>query len=267
LGQECCSIDGRELVYTLPPPKRELPVKVSSELHYFVGNRQMSQVVIEALKPFCESPPVDLVSHFTGDHFPLDPELAINILRIRSAVEYTGGIHRFAILGPRLGLVALDDGNNSNPFCYITKGPVRGCVMQLRHDDDAVIAFSSLRGFMAVVDAAIVNRVHIDDITFDEAHSGLDRAGVVDHLMGLGDDDEAVVEICALMPLISTNELELIEKLSYHVDFFVREAIANAIIARPNPALSRVAERLASDPHPQVSRPGQLAMAAVIRAI
>ena len=226
----------------------------------------MSHTVVHALRPYCESPPDDLISHFIGDHFPVDPDLAINILRFPSAIEYTAGIHRSAILGPPLGLIALEDGNNSNPFCYITKGPVRGSILHLCHDDDAVIAYSSLHDFLAVIDSAIVNRVWINDVKFDEALDGLDRAGVADYLMDLGDDDEAVAEICTLLPLVPTNELQLIEKLSRYVDFFVREATANAVIASPHPALSAIAKRLASDAHPQVARQGQLAVSVVNRA-
>ena len=225
----------------------------------------MTQPILDALRPYCEVPPDDLVGHFAGDHFPTDLELSINILRLPSAIEYTAGIHRHTILGVPFGLVALEDANNSNPYCYVTKGPTRGSVMYLCHDGDSRIAFSSLRDFMAAIETAITNRTWIDDLPRDETLAGLDRIAIVGHATRLAEADGAAEEICVLVPLIPTTEVGLMNILSQHTDFFVREAVAERLAANPNVALLAAAERLAADQHPQVARPGKRALSAVNR--
>jgi hypothetical protein len=225
----------------------------------------MTQAILDALRPYCESPPDDLVSHFAGDCFPNDPELSINILSLPSAINYTAGIHRHAILGAPFGLIALEDANNSNPYCYVTKGPTAGSVMYLCHDGDSRIAFSSLRGFMAAIDTAIANRTRIDDLPRDPALAGLDRSDIVAHVARLAEGNGAIEEICVLVPLLSTTEAGLVNVLSQHPDFFVREVVAHLLVAYPNIDLFVAAERLAADPHPQVARPGKRALSAVNR--
>ena len=227
----------------------------------------MTQAIIEALAPYCPSPPDDLVRHFAATDRPAAPALSINVLGLPQAVEYTGGIQQHAILGEPFGLIALEDANNSNPYCYITKGPARGSVMYLCHDGDSGIAFASLDDFRTAIDAAIRTDTDIYDLNHDRDLSALDRDSIASHVRQLLVNDGLTEEICVLIPLIQTSNLELMTALASHSDFFVRESVAVHITESPSVDLLPIAQSLATDQHAQVARPGKRALSAVNRVI
>jgi hypothetical protein len=227
----------------------------------------MPQSIIDALAPFCPSPPDDLVAHFAAEQMPDEPSLSIHILPLVQALEYTNGIQHNAILGEPFGLIALEDANNSNPYCYVTKGPTRGCVMYLCHDGDSGIVFSSLDDFVTAIHNAIQTHTDIYDLPQDETLAALDRAAISEYVTTLVANDGLTEEICVLIPLIPTANVGLIAALARHPDFYVREAIAEHIANSPNLKLLRIAKALSADQHAQVARPGQRALAAVNRAI
>ena len=227
----------------------------------------MQRGVVEKMEQFCDAPPDDLVAHFSGDYFPNDRELAINILRLDEALKYTEGIQEHAVLGRPFGLIALDDANNSNPFCYITKGPTRGSILYLCHDGESRITFSSLRDFIAAIEVAIAERTWIEELRPDATLSALDSDAVAEYVARLLENGDHTEEICVLIPLLNTSKLKLMESLAKHHDFFIREGVAHQIAANPNVALLDFCNLLATDKHPQVARPGQQALAAVKRLI
>ena len=159
-------------------------------------------------------------------------------------------------------MIALDDADNSNPYCYVTKGPVRGAILYLCHDGESGVAFASLHDFLAASDSAIANGTWLDDIPHDDTLAGLDRKAVGDHVRGILGDEERVEELCVLLPLLDTTDVALMTALS---DFFVREALAVMLVSHPNSNLQAICEQLACDRHPQVAGPGMRALAAVNR--
>ncbi len=225
----------------------------------------MTQAIIDALRRYCESPPDDLVAHFAADRLPADSALSINFLPLAQAIEYTAGVQGHAVLGEPFGLIVLEDANNSDPYCYVTKGPVRGAVLHLRHDDDPVVAFSSLERFLAAIDQAIADGTWIEDLARGNVRDEIDRAAVAEHVARLVDDG-LVEEICVLVPLLES-DVPLMTALSQHPDFYVREAVAEHIALFPGTDLLPIVQALAVDRHSQVARPGRRALSAVNRAI
>src|SRR4051812_18459367 len=103
----------------------------------------MTSDVRSALAACVTEPPDDLVAMYSR-HLPADPKLDIKILELADAIKQTQGIHDYVLIGKSMGLFVLDDANDSNPYCYVTRGPARGCILHLYHDGDPAIEYSSL---------------------------------------------------------------------------------------------------------------------------
>src|SRR5215471_4511401 len=110
----------------------------------------MTNDIRNALATCIADPPDDLVALYSSP-LPLNPQLGIKILPLTDAIKYTRAIHEGTLLGKPLGLSVLDDANDSNPFCYVTGGPAKGCILHLYHDGDTAIEYSSLAAFLTAV--------------------------------------------------------------------------------------------------------------------
>src|ERR1051325_10749303 len=88
-------------------------------------------------------PPEDLIALYSSSR-QLNPDLGIKILALVDAVKYTHAIHELTLLGKPMGLFALNDANDSNPFCYVTCGPAKGSILHLYHDGETAVEYSSL---------------------------------------------------------------------------------------------------------------------------
>lgn len=53
-----------------------------------------------------------------------------------------------------LGYFPFTDENDSNPYCVCCKGPLRGWVVHMMHDNESQIVFRSLSNFLAVISRA-----------------------------------------------------------------------------------------------------------------
>lgn len=213
-----------------------------------------------------DEPPEDLVALYT-ETLPHEPRLGIKVRELADAIKYTKAIHDRTLLGRSMGLFALDDANDSNPFCYVTRGPLRGCILHLHHDDDSAIEFSSLSAFIGALRSAVKEASHIDDMSGKELRPKIDQRALADRIAVLlqADTDEAECELTLLTGLLDTSQTELVRQLAGHSSFFVRESVARLVAAYPTAHLVDVAESLANDRHPQVARPGKTALSAAKR--
>jgi hypothetical protein len=227
----------------------------------------MTNEIRNALATCVADPPDDLVALYSSP--PLDhPELGISIRPLADAIKYTRAIHERTLLGRPMGLFVLDDANDSNPFCYVTRGPTKGCILHLYHDGDTAIEYSSLAAFITALNAAINEGVFIDDLPGKNRRPKIDQDNLCNHISRLmsAETDEAECELTVLAQLLDTGRENTVRSLSEHASFFVREAAACVLAEHPNAQLVGVAESLANDRHPQVARPGKTALAAVKRA-
>ncbi len=188
-------------------------------------------------------------------------------LDLADAIKYTLAIHEHTLLGKPMGLFALDDANDSNPFCYITRGPAKSCILHLNHDGDTLVEYSSLAALLSAVEVALSERLFIDYLPGKDPRPKIDQDVLCEHISHLipAETDEAECELTVLTPLLDTARVDLVHQLSEHSSFFVREAAARLVAAHPNSQLVEVAESLANDRHPQVARPGKSALSAVNR--
>lgn len=211
-------------------------------------------------------PPADLVALYLSP-LPVNPELGIKILPLPAAIKYTRAIHEGTLLGKEMGLFVLDDANDSNPFCYVTRGPAKGCILHLYHDGDTAIEYPSLTAFISALKAAISEGVSIDDLPGKDRRPRIDQDVLCNRISQLisSDSDEAECELTVLVQLLDTARVDPVRSLSAHASFFVREAAARLLAEHPNGQLVGVAESLANDRHPQVARPGKMALSAIQR--
>jgi hypothetical protein len=228
----------------------------------------MTNDVRSALATCITNPPDDLVALYSSA-VPANPRLGIKILELAEASKYTRAIQEHSLLGKPMGLFALDDANDSNPFCYITRGPARGCILHLFHDDDTAVEYPSLAAFLKALKTALENQLHIDDLSGKDFRPKLDQELLGNHISRLveADTDAAECELTVLARLLDTERVDSVRSLVQHPSFFVREAAAQLIASHPNVQLIAMAESLANDPHPQVARPGKTALSTVKRVV
>lgn len=105
----------------------------------------------------------ELAELYSDEVFPDYPESRIQLLEFDAAFEYTKALVGW-LIPDELGLWVLDDANDSNPFCYITKGPCQGAVLHLHHDDESTVDFPDLQSFVAAMHGAGNDGLDIDDM-------------------------------------------------------------------------------------------------------
>jgi hypothetical protein len=81
-------------------------------------------------------------------------------------------------------------------------------------------------------------------------------------LLDTGEDDDVQV-VLTLIPSLDLSDGPLLRRLAAHDDFFVPEALADAIAARPASGLRHFPALCQAHPHSQVSRAGQGALTAI----
>lgn len=193
-----------------------------------------------------------------------DPELRIYALNTDESRQVTQALSEFDV-GEALGLIALDNANDSNPYCYISKGLAQGMILHLNHDAEPYLAFRSLKAFRAALKSAIAQRCDIDDLQA-EAMEPVDRQDELVTLLTEAaerNDDFSVFLACTFLPLLDPSDADALELLGSHQNFFLREAAAVFVSNHPLNLHRSLAERLAKDRYEQVARPAGVALKAM----
>lgn len=217
-----------------------------------------SKATIEALLGVA---PSELVAYFDAAQFRVRPDSRINCLRLDIAAKYTAALLRGG-LGSQLGLFALDDAEDSNPFCYVSRGPCAGAVFHLCHDGDCAIRYSSLTSFLAALDELPVER-DISDLR-SEPDISFDVVPTIETLLQTDDADMDMI-IPVYLPVARDLPHGLRAELASCSDFFVREAFAIWLRDFGSCEDLSLAKTLASDSMPQVARPARQAVARLRR--
>jgi hypothetical protein len=178
---------------------------------------------------------------------------------------YSAQIRGFDPAFEALGLIALDDSNNSNPYCYITAGPATGMVMLVRHDDAPEIRFASLQRFTDALARAKQDERRFEFEDFEPVPPLADQEGLRAFLLALADRDDELAEglIGVLVPLLLPEASQVYERLSTHPSLWVRESVAITMSKHPLRVHEFAAIRLSQDHYPQVARPAKSVLAAI----
>jgi len=191
-----------------------------------------------------------------------DADLRINPLTATECATQSAAMQEIDVVRT-LGLIVLDDADDSNPYCYVSKGPAQGTVVHFSHDPEPQLRFHSLGEFLEALKTAQQDGSDIDDLQFPVLTPSADQRMLVGRVRELleGSDEDGALQIGLYLPLLDPDDLDTLALCAAHEDFLVREIAATFILDHAKPALRGLAERLAADKSAQVSRPAQQALA------
>mgnify|MGYP003335744230 FL=1 len=214
--------------------------------------------------PLAEAP-LELLEYFDEAVTLKATDLSINPLTRQAAAEYAVSIRQIPV-GEQLGLVPLEDADNSKPFCYITKGPAKGMIFQFNRGDGQGLRYPSLASFVSALRQAKANGIEIDDLVSVPIPAVAKQADVSVRLIGALAMEPAEAELTVenLLPLLSPDSLDVLEALSQTDNFLIRESVAIFLERNPRTQHEYIAQRLAADKYGQVARPATAA-AKIIR--
>lgn len=209
--------------------------------------------------------PPDLAAYFEatqGGSFSDRQDLEVNLLPPQEVKNLTEEFRSFHPAIQLLEGVVLDDADLSNYHAYLLATPCAGAVYYLDHDGDSRIVFRTLLEFLDAVRAVIR-----EDRALREFHpeSGVllaDQEGLTRFAEQLYEDGEVDV-VLTLIPSMDLKATALLERLAIDTDFYLGEAIGDAISRRPTRALTNLATICQMHPHPQASQAGVRALAAI----
>jgi hypothetical protein len=193
-----------------------------------------------------------------------DAKRRINPLTLDECEESTAAYQSIPIFA-ELGLIALDDASDSNPYCLITQGPAAGMIVHFCHDGDQEIRYPNLDAFLEALRAAGRRGLDIDQLPRETIASHSDQPQLADYLRTLfaRDDDDVPTLVAIHLPLLDPQSLDLIGQAARHDDFLIREVAARFIATHPAVAHRGLAEGLARDQYPQVANPARRALRAL----
>lgn len=208
--------------------------------------------------------PKDLVDFYQSCELPRYDNPDVNFLQFEEAKAFSQQIQSYSLIG-KLGLWALDDANDSNPFCYISGGPCAGAILHVFHDDKSVIAYSSMASYLKAMQEVGESDMFLYEVE-PEPNLSFNCDSEIADLCNEGSDD-ATFLISIYLPVCADLSLETKNILVAHDDFFVREEIAQYLCLHPQAADLQFAQRLAADRLSQVATHGKLACEAIKRII
>jgi len=190
-------------------------------------------------------------------------------LTSEGAARATEDLWTRAPLAEAMGLVVLNDTNDSNHYCLVTRGPAAGAVMFVPHDDSAAFAFPSLEALRDVMVRAAALGTEIWDIEPAAPVPHADQPPLRDHIRAIlaGDRADAANSIGMLMPLLDPEDIGTLRLVASDHDFLVREIAARFMAGAPRPSQMPVLEVLVTDRYPQVQRPAAAARRALGHAL
>lgn len=214
------------------------------------------------LQSVCADPPAELIAHFkkVGKADPGDDPLGF--LGLDDAVAESASFRSFHPVAQALGLVMLDDPNTSNYHCYVSEGPLAGRIFYLSHDGDGRVVFEGLKQFAEAAAVARDSQQFLDELHTQDAIPAADQAALsaaISQLLQHG-TPEATSVLVAYIPAMDLRDMPLLEQLATHEDFYVGEALGNAIAVSPRKDLLPVAKKLAKHKHSQTAEAGKRAV-------
>lgn len=199
--------------------------------------------------------PADLEAHLLNFPGMNDQATEIRLLSEEESSIQSIRIQEFVPIANRMGLIVLDDANTSDYHCYITAGPAVGMILNLPHDGEPELAFNNLAKYLKEIRRLIREEEFIDAIMYDFAVTEATQVEAADFV---NENFSTLLseELYTYLPLLSSENTLLMERLSQHHDYFVREFTAIHLTKNPARKVLHVAEKLAADDVAQVSSAG-----------
>jgi hypothetical protein len=196
------------------------------------------------------------------------PPAPFGPLAADAAVRATEQLWARSTLAEAMGLVVLNDTEDSNHYCVVTRGPGAGAVVFVPHDDGPSFAFSSLAALRDVMQRAAVEGTDIWDIEPENPAPYADQAQLREHLRASlsGGADEGAPVFGMLLPLLDPDDVETLRLAATDRDFLVRESAARFMASAPRVSQRALLKVLVADRYLQVAQPALEALSALERA-
>lgn len=191
-------------------------------------------------------------------------DLELNLLTVSDAARWTTGVLNFHPVVSFFRGVILDDPNTSNHHVYLSESCCSGAVFYLDHDGDSRIVFPTLAAFLDAARRALNTLQPLTAFHPDTGVQLVDQRALSELITGLLDgefDCDSVV--VSLVPSLDLTDVSLLERLAVDDDFYVAEAVGDAISLRPRTDLAAVAESCQRHRHSQAAKAGSRAVAAI----
>ena len=205
--------------------------------------------------------PKDVVEFLSAAASVRTPALRINPLSLQQCIAASTRFREIPVAA-ELGLVVLDDADDSNPYCLITRGPASGMVVHFSHDSEPTLAFPDLAAFLHSLRAAVRDNRSIDHLERHRFSPLPDQPALRSTLHALleSDDDDAPLVLAILFPLLDPDERDIVLLAASNIDFLIREIAALFVEAHPAVHFCQMAQALSEDPYPQVAGPARRAL-------
>lgn len=223
----------------------------------------------DTLAKLFDNVPPDLASYFaivSAGAFAARNELELNLLSVADAVRWTEDFRDFHPIVQVLDGVILDDPNTSNHHVYLSKPPCAGMVLYLNHDGDSRIVFPTLASFLETAHQAVQTGTWLETFHPETDILVTDQSGLSSLIGGLCDgqyDCDATLVVVALIPSMDLTDLTLLQRLVVDDDFFIAQAVGDAVARRPRRDLEAIAVACMQHSHPQAAEAGARAVAAI----
>jgi hypothetical protein len=187
---------------------------------------------------------------------PLAPE---------AALRATEELWARAALAEAMGLVVLNDTEDSNHYCVITRGPAAGAVVFVPHDDGPSFAFPSLGVLRDVMERAASEGTELWDIELGPPAPHAEQPQLREHLRAIltGGGNDGAAAVGMLLPLLDPDDVETLRLAATDGDFLIRESAARFMASAPRASQRALLEVLVADRYPQVARPALDALSAL----
>lgn len=193
------------------------------------------------------------------------PELGINPLSPEESARQSAQLAKMSPFAKHLGLIVLDDANDSNPYCYVSRGLATGMVLHHDHEGDVLVRFPDLASFGDELRKLAVRGDHIDELRFAERLRLPDQAALRAELREriAANDKWSEPFVRVFLPLLDPADVETLELAVSARDFYIREAAGHVMARAPLPAHLPLAQRLVVDTHRQVRTPARRVLVAL----
>ena len=167
-----------------------------------------------------------------------------------------------------LGLIVLDDADDSNPYALIMRGPASGMVVHFSHDPEPALAFPDLATFLNALSAAVRDDRNIDHLERHRFSPLPNQPALRSTLQGLleSDDEDAPLLVAILFPLLDPDERDTVRLagsalLLSHAGGrrALRRGPSRGALPRDSPV------RLSEDSYTQVADPARRALQLIVR--
>lgn len=206
--------------------------------------------------------PAELASYFSDITLNEYAESRIRPLSRNESTALHKELIEYHPIYRELGLFPLDDAEDSNPYCYVSKTPMKGRIFHYTHDDSPSFKFSNLNNWVDALNKTGASSKDIDEIEYEKRIDAEDVIQLCRHIDSTYDSANQSYAESTVYLIQGLDEycFTLIEKLSENNNLFIREAVARFIGKKPSLTYKKIAETLANDKYEQVSRPAENAL-------